>query len=136
MCEGELKWAASRLDKWLGRRGIEVTEADALALKWAEYANVERSFSPNDAIDVFINMEDYPQASPCPLPVSKPCQRTRSVPHVLPELFGSLFSSLSPLCNQSPRLFLPCPQNRLKTERLPFICFCCPHGVLRSRRTA
>jgi len=58
---GELKFAGSRLDKWLGRRGIEVTESDSLMLKWAEYANVERKVSDREQCEVWINVEDYPQ---------------------------------------------------------------------------
>jgi hypothetical protein len=58
---GELKFAHSRLDKWLGRRGIEVTEADSLSLKWAEYANVERKINKSESVEVWVNVEDFPQ---------------------------------------------------------------------------
>jgi hypothetical protein len=48
----ELRIAGSRLDKWLGRRGIEVTETDSLAIKWAEYANPERKLNITEAVEV------------------------------------------------------------------------------------
>jgi len=57
----ELQVAGSRLDKWLGRRGIEVTETDSLAIKWAEYANPERKLNIKEAVEVWINVEEYPQ---------------------------------------------------------------------------
>jgi hypothetical protein len=58
--QGELKWAQQRLDKWLTRKGIEVSEHDSLGLKWAEYGIVERSFNAADHCEVYINLEDYP----------------------------------------------------------------------------
>ncbi len=93
LAEGsELRAATTRLERWLGRRAIEVSEADTLALKWAEYANPERRFNGSERVEVFVNVEDY--ASLPQREVKLRCELSTTVRELHEQLFRGTYKNL------------------------------------------
>ena len=89
---GELYAASSRLERWLGRRQLTVSEADTLALKWAEYANTERHFNAQERIEVHVNVEDYPQLPQREVRIS--CDLSTTVRELHEQLFLRTYKTL------------------------------------------